>query len=617
MNQLNLEFFGTFQVTLNQQPIIAFESNKARALLAYLAVESGQAQARSTLAGLFWPDFREENARDNLRHALTNLRKVLHYEPVESPFLLIDRQSVQFNAHSNHQLDVAEFTRAVATNHKPWPVGTTADEQIARLESAVTRYRGPFLSGFFLNDCSAFEEWLLLTRERLHNQLLSALSTLIEHFERQEEYDKAEAYARQLLAADNLQEPAHYSLMRILALRGQRSAALSQYEQCRQLLATELGVAPSAETIALHQQIQRGHWETHPAQGVGRAPVAQPIERADSPRLAQHNLPAASNSFVGRIREVADICTLLRRPEVRLLTLHGTGGVGKTRLALHAARQLLHHFPADFCDGSAWVELAPLRDAAQIPLAIAQSLGISENVGNDPHQRLKNHLRDKALLLVLDNYEHLLDGAPLVAELLSHAGQLKCLVTSREPLHLQGEHEFAVPALTLPTLHPPALPANLVEYEAVQLFLQRAQAVKADFVVDNTTVSIVAEICTRLDGLPLAIELAAARCKFFSPQLLLQKLEASRLTFLRGTRDMPTRHQTLRHVVAWSYDLLTAEERKLFQRLAVFVGGCTLEAIEQVCTLAGDDASNVVETLISLVDKNRWPILFSVAGNHS
>ncbi|MFN8489179.1 MAG: BTAD domain-containing putative transcriptional regulator [Caldilineaceae bacterium] len=597
MNQLTLELFGAFQVTCNQQPVVGFESNKVRALLAYLAVESSQRHSRTTLAGLFWPEFREVNARDNLRHTLTNLRKLLQNDLADPPFLLIDRQSVQFNTHSNYQCDVAEFVRWVATNPKTASAGAALDEHIAHLARAVTLYQGPFLQGFFLNDCSAFEEWLLLTRERLHNQMLTALATLSTHFEEQQEYAKAERYARQWVALDNLEEQAHCSLMRLLALRGQRSAALSQYEQCRQLLAKELGVTPHAETIALHQQIQRGLWERNQMSRLRSAPAPPSKPPTAAP---QHHLPVPITSFVGRTREVAAICDRLRQPQVRLLTLHGVGGVGKTRLALQAARQLL----SDFSDGCAWVELAPLQAAAQLPMALVQSLGLSEGAGLDPLQRLKNYLRTRSLLLVMDNYEHLLDAASLVAELLKNAEHLKCLVTSREPLHLQGEHEFPVPVLTLPTADQLASLADVAQSEAVQLFTQRAQAVRPDFTLDPANASTLAEICARLDGLPLALELAAARCKFFSPQALLAKLATTRLTFLRGTRDMPNRHQTLRDVIAWSYNLLDPAERKLFQRLAVFVGGFTIEDATRVCTLGETDALDVPELLISLADKN-------------
>jgi predicted ATPase/DNA-binding SARP family transcriptional activator len=611
MPQLILTSFGAFQVSFNQAPVVAFESNKARALLAYLAVESAHAHARTTLAGLFWPEIRENNARDNLRHALTNLRNILHNHAVDLPFLLSDRQTVQFNAQSNHHLDVADFTQSIKRYRRHGTTigtGSSATEPLAALEHAASLYRGAFLDGLFLDDCSAFEEWLLLTRERLHHQMLTTLTTLVDHFEQVQAYDQAENYARRLIALDNLQEQAHCSLMRIFAGRGQRSAALSQYEHYRQLLANEIGAPPSAETVALHQQIQRGLWQSPQPPSSQRVSVVPVSGHTIVPPPPQHNLPLSINSFVGRIREVTEICRRLRQPDVRLLTLHGTGGVGKTRLALQAARQLLQDFPAEFGDGCGWVELAPLREAAQLPRAIAQSLGVGGNNATDPRQGLKTYLRDKALLLVIDNYEHLLDGASLVAELLSQAPRLKCLVTSREPLHVRGEHEFAVPTLTLPTADQPSAPADRADCEAVQLFIQRAQAVSPAFTVDNASGAVVAAICTQLDGLPLAIELAAVRIKFFSAQTLRQKIESARLTFLRGARDMPERHQTLHSTIAWSYDLLSAAEKKLFRRLAVFVGSFTSEAVAHVCVLTEEDAiegaGDVSEILISLVDKN-------------
>jgi predicted ATPase/class 3 adenylate cyclase len=316
---------------------------------------------------------------------------------------------------------------------------------------------------------------------------------------------------------------------------------------------------------------------------------------------ARHtNLPAQPTALIGREQDVAAISTLLRRAAVRLVTLTGPGGIGKTRLSLQVAAELVEQF----ADGVYFVDLAPIRDPQLVSTAIAETLGVRE-AGNQPLLvTLKEYLRDKRMLLLLDNFEHLLDAAALVADLLAIAAQLKVLATSREMLHLRGEQEVGVDPLAVPDpAHLPALD-QLSQYAAVALFIQRVQASQPSFQVSNANAPALAEICVRLDGLPLAIELAAARVKLFPPEALLARL-SSRLALLTGgPRDLPARQQTLRHTIAWSYDLLNEAEQALFRRLGVFVGGCTIEAAEAVCNVNGDLPLDVVDGLAALVDKS-------------
>jgi predicted ATPase/class 3 adenylate cyclase len=311
-----------------------------------------------------------------------------------------------------------------------------------------------------------------------------------------------------------------------------------------------------------------------------------------------NNLPLQPTPLVGREREVGEIADRLRSEEVRLLTLTGPGGTGKTRLALQAAADMLEEFE----DGVFFVALAAVTDPELVPSAIAEPLGVRESAEQPLPEGLKGFLREKELLLVLDNFEQVLDVAPVVGELLGACPKLKVLATSRIPLRLYGEREYPVPPLALPD--PRVLPPLevLTHYEAVRLFVERARAVKPDFAVTNESAPAVAEICARLDGLPLAIELAAARVKVLPPKKMLERL-ADRLKLLKGgARDLPTRQQTLRGAIDWSYELLEEGEKALFGRLSVFAGGRTLEAIEEVCDPEGDlDALDGVE---SLVDKS-------------
>jgi predicted ATPase len=325
--------------------------------------------------------------------------------------------------------------------------------------------------------------------------------------------------------------------------------------------------------------------------------------RFKHPEIRRSNLPLPITAFVGREKELAAVKQLLLRRDVRLVTVTGPGGIGKSRLAIEVAREMTDHFTC----GVYFVPLAAVTDPSLVTLAIAQTLGVRETGGQQPLEALKEYLRNSIsapLLLLIDNFEHVVAAAPMLAELLTLAPSLNLLVTSRAALHVSNEHEFPLEPLGLPDSRSlPSLEA-LSRYSAISLFVQRAAAVKPNFELTEENAAAVAEICARLDGLPLAIELAAARVKLLSPSAMCTRL-ASRLQLLTGgARDLPARQQTLRQAIDWSYDLLSQPEQKLFRRLSVFQSGCTLEAVESVCDTKKDLGLDVLDGMASMVDKS-------------
>ena len=333
--------------------------------------------------------------------------------------------------------------------------------------------------------------------------------------------------------------------------------------------------------------------------------MATPKVSPPSIQVARNSLPVSLTPLLGREQEVETICALIRRTDVRLVTLTGPGGVGKTRLGVQIADNLF----SDFVDGVYFVSLAPLRDPDLVIPTIIQTLGLQMIGASPPLELLKAYLQEKHVLLLLDNFEQVISALSSLSLLLTTCSRLKILVTSRVVLHMYGEYQYPVPPLALPRLIQLPECNTLQEYAAIALFVQRAQAVKPNFQLNDANARIIAEICTRLDGLPLAIELAAARSKLFSPQALLARLQQCLPLLTQGVQDGPARQKTLRDTIAWSYNLLTSQEQRLFCQLAVFVGGCTLSTIEAVCCSPDDKEGQIIENVTSLLDKSLlWQI---------
>ena len=576
MAHLSLALLGPLQVSLDGAPVTAFESDKVRALLAYLALEADRSHRRAALAGLLWPERPERAAHLSLNQALANLRHAIGDRSAPVPVLRITPETIQWNTASDSDLDVAAFNDIIAAcDQHPHRHPETCTSCARSLAQAADLYRGSVLDQFFLADSATFEEWALLQRERLHRRALRALAQLAAYHERRGAYDQAQQQAWRLLELDPWREASHRQLMRLLAFSGQRSAALAQYATCRRVLDEELGVAPEEETTALYARIQRG------------ADVASPSAARPSDNLAAHT---PLTPLIGREGELAQLAERLEDRNCRLLTLIGPGGIGKTRLALQIASGLR----GSFRDGVYFVPLAALNAADMLVPAIASALGFALHGLADPKAQLLAYLRTKDMLLVLDNFEQVLDGADVLSDLIQAAPGVVVLATSREPLHLRVEWLMDLDGLPVPQ----DVEASSVERSsAVQLFVQTARRMQADFALSPATSPSVVRICQLVAGTPLAIELAAAWVRSQSCVEIARALEQSLEQLATTMRDVPARHRSMRAVFEHSWRLLSDAEQGVLRRLAVFRGGMEADAAEQV---AGATSS----LLAALVDKS-------------
>lgn len=573
VQELRLALLGGLRITLGEAPLPGLSSHKGQALLCYLALNR-RSHTRDTLAALLWSGDPQEEARASLRNALFVLRKVV------APYLVVTRDTVTFNPQSSYRLDVEVFLDKLATANVASAGGEHA--VLAALREAIDLYEGEFLEGFFVPGASLFEEWVLTERERLHGLAIEALYRLAGDCAHVGDTAAAITYLNRVLVLEPWREEARRDLIRLLAETGQRSAALSQYETCRRILLTELGVEPGEETTALYKRILAG--EIAP-----KSPeIAQHAIRATQAAVQRppSNLPAALTPLFGRDMALSQLADRLQRSTLRLLTLVGEGGIGKTRLAIELASRLLSAFPG----GVYFVALSALNDVGLVPSAIAQAIKLQVAVGRSYLDALKEWLAEREVLLVLDNFEHILDATGIIIEVLMSAPGLKIIVTSREPLATIGEHVFPVSSLPVPDPMHPQPVESLDQYSSIALFCSRAEAMRFGFALTEDNAPSVTDICRRLDGSPLAIELAAAQVDGLEVDDIARRLgswaatNSDRFNLLtRGNRGAPERHQTLRACIEWSYDLLAEDDRRLLRCLSVFAGGWTMEAAVSVC----------------------------------
>jgi DNA-binding SARP family transcriptional activator/predicted ATPase len=555
MSHLLLRLFGTFHATLDKSGVISFRSDSERALLVYLAMNPDRPHSRESLASLLWPDVVEDKARNNLRVTLFRLRKALTINDNSPGWLHTDADGI-FIAKEGVKVDALAFDDLVEALDN----SALVKARKAKIyKEAGELYRGEFLQGFNIADDTPFGEWSQLKREQFHRTVLMVLWKLADYYQRRGNLNEALKYAQRQLEFEPWREEAHRQLMRVLAMDGERTAALAQYEVCRRVLEHEFGVLPTAETELLRERIE----------GLYLTPSS--------------HLPQPQTMFVGRKRELGQLGDLLADPINRLISLVGPGGCGKSRLAL----QLSHlHIPA-FMHGVHWVDLAVLDNTEQIFATLASTLEFSPPPGCDPVNAFLDYLAGKEMLLILDNFEHLINGVPLVDQLLDTSSNLRLITTSRTPLLSTYERVFLVEGLSLEVEGPGYS-------DAVCFFESVARRTNVSFHLTGSIITDAMRLCALVGGLPLAIEMAAVLMDSLTAGEIAERI-LSEVKTLRLDRNVPTRHSSMQAVFASSWDLLSEDTRSGLTHLSVFSGPFDFEAAS---TVAGVSLS-MLRTLVN------------------
>ena len=546
---------GGMHIIHGDRPIASYLSKKAQALFCYLVV-SGRPQSRDTLAGLFWSDFPQRRARANLRDTLSDLSRVLgrHMEINRRTIAFVDDGCIWIDAVLFLQ-EINEVQHLFRSTPSPAILPT---ELAAKLEAALKLYRGEFLDGFYVRRAALFEEWLIGRRELLHHSAVGALQILTEYYTVHNDYQSAQSHAADMLRLDPWREEGHRQMMRLLALDGQQSAALKQYETCRQILMDELGLQPGPETMNLYEAIREGE-----------------LRLGNLEARRQSKLPPDETPFIGREEELATLERLLCDPAIRLINISGPGGGGKTRLALALARRNMSRYK----HGIYFIPLAAVESSDHVFTAIAAVLDLPILDEDSPQERLIAYLDSKDMLLILDNFEQLTNEKGLLAEILASTARLSILVTSREVLNLREEQVYPLTGLTLPGS---ADGDELLLADASKLFLQSARRQLPDFTLYEGDFESLLHICHLVEGLPLAIEMAAGWSNKISLDQIAVQLRRS-IAFLQ-TEDgtMPERHKSIRAVFDTTWRQLGRQEKRAFITLSVFRGGFTLQAAQKI-----------------------------------
>jgi DNA-binding SARP family transcriptional activator/predicted ATPase len=588
MPQLALFLFGTPTIELDGVPVY-FATRKTQAILIYLII-TRQPQSREMLMLLLWPAADTLRGRASLRRALADIKKV-----IGENWLTTEGDIVALNEEADIQVDVWEYRQLITAVHS---------DPKTTYSQALSLYQADFLAGFGLRDSPAFDEWQFFEQEGLRQSFLQVLESLITWHREAEEWEAAITCSRRYVALDPLHEPAHVKLMQLYAESGQQMAALHQYEVCQRILEEELGIEPATTTTTLYHQI-RNHRFYQPTLPPLELPVLAKTEN-------EHNLPSAANAFVGREEELLQISALLDNPQVHLLTLVGLGGIGKTRLALEVSQRQIGRF----AHGVWYVPLETVQSARELVIAIADTFNLPLLSNDDPQEQLVHYVRNKEMFWLLDNFEHLLDHTSLLSTVLSQSPALKIVVTSREVLDLAEEWLFQVEGLPFPSDMPTgtspeqlALPAlTFGRFGAVQLFTQRALQTRHTFSLAAEQAHVLA-ICQLVEGMPLALELAAAWIRMLPCAQIVSEIQGN-LDFLTKTRqDVPDRHRSIRAVFETSWHRLSEAEQQLLAQLSIFRSSFTAKAALTVAEASLFSLYGLVnKSLVQVVGDGRYKL---------
>jgi predicted ATPase/DNA-binding SARP family transcriptional activator len=580
MAQLSIFLLGPYHVTNGEQSQVHFEYDKVRALLAYLAVESDRPLRREFLAGFLWPEQPEGAALNSLRQAILKLRQAIGDVGPQPPILDVSRESIQINPHSEYTLDVREFTTLLEkTRRHQHRNPQTCPSCAEHCAQAVMLYRGAFLDQLSLRDSPEFESWIVIKREQLRNLFLQALTTLTDFHLRRQEYNLAQNYAFQQIETDPLREAAYRQMMIIMALDGKRTAALKCYEACRSLLEKELDIEPEEETEKLYQLIKAGLFKDH----------------YKDVKSDHSSLPLPPSPFFGREKELAGVSALLENPHTRLITLIGLGGVGKTSLALKAASE----YEKLFTHGACFVPLAQLDSANDIYRAIAVVLNISLQGNLDHKTQLLNYLAHREMLIILDNFEHLLPaGTEEVHELLFAARQVVVILTTTTRINSAFEYIFPIMGLDYPTVE---TSEENESFSAVNLFVHHA--LQNGVSLQEQDLLWINQICRLFEGNPLAIVLAASLLRSLSCSEVAKGIEEGIDLLSTNLYDIPERQKSFRSLYDYAWNHLTEKEQSQFRKLSVFRGGFQREAAQQVADVSLSDLAGLIDK--SFLRKNQ------------